>query len=972
MNFKENNIYSGFKLLSIKNLNEIGGVALNFQHEKTKAKLIKIISEDDNKCFAIGFRTPPQNSTGVPHILEHSVLCGSRKFNTKEPFVELLKGSLNTFLNAMTYPDKTIYPVASRNEKDFMNLMDVYLDAVLYPNIYKHKEIFMQEGWHYYIENREDELKYNGVVYNEMKGAYSSPDSLLYRKIPETIYPDTCYALSSGGDPSDIPNLTYEEFLDFHKKYYHPSNSYIFLYGNGDTKRELEFINEEYLKNFDFKEIDSEIKTQKSFSKMKEESFNYGVSESEDLNDKSYYSLNFVIGDSTEGELTLAFDVLAYLLTRSIAAPLKKALIDKEIGKAVSGDFDSSTKQSAFTILVKNAKENKEEEFKTVVMNTLEELVKKGIDKELIEASINRVEFELREGDYGSYPKGLIYYLKVMDSWLYDGEPYVHLEYEKNLEKVKSALSSNYFEELIDKYLLKNPHSSLVSLHPKKGINEEKATKLKEKLENIKKGFDDKTLDEIIENCKNLKKRQSTPDKKEDLESIPMLSLEDIDKEATKIPSEEKEIKGVKVLHHDFNCNKIDYVNFFFKTKTVPKELIPYVSLLCDVLGKCSTENYDYSKLSNVININTGGISFGAITFANLKKHGEFNPYLEVSYKALSSKSNKAIELVLEIINKSDLKDTERIMQIISEKRARLEGAIFDSGHRIAMKKVLSYSTERGAYDEKISGLEYYDFLVSLDREDKSKIGENLNLVKEYIFNKKNMLISYSGKEREYENFKKEVEVLIDNIGNKDFKEEEYNFDLGKKNEGLLIQGDVEYVAKGGDFKDKGYKYSGVLSLLESILGFDYLWNAVRVKGGAYGVFSNFRRDGGFYIVSYRDPNIKSTLEAYDNIPNYLKNFTADKREMTKYIIGTIRKYDQPISNSIKGDIAISYYLSNFTYEDLQREREEIIGADVKKIKSFATMIEDIMKEDYICVLGNEDKIRENANIFHNIKNVIK
>ena len=403
MNFKENNIYSGFKLLNIENLNEIGGVGLRFEHEKTKAKLIKILSEDDNKCFAIGFRTPPENSTGVPHILEHSVLCGSRKFNTKEPFVELLKGSLNTFLNAMTYPDKTIYPVASRNEKDFMNLMDVYLDAVLYPNIYKHKEIFMQEGWHYYIENKEDELKYNGVVYNEMKGAYSSPDSILYRKIPQTIYPDTCYALSSGGDPDEIPNLTYEEFVEFHKKYYHPSNSYIFLYGNGDTEKELEFINEEYLKNFEYKEIDSEIKEQKSFESMKEESFTYGIAESEDLNHKSYYSLNFVIGDATDGEKGLAFDVLAYLLTRSTAAPLKKALIDAGIGKAVSGDFDNSTKQSAFTVLVKNAELNKEEEFKKVVMDTLKDLVKNGIDKELIEASINRVEFELREGDKPLY-----------------------------------------------------------------------------------------------------------------------------------------------------------------------------------------------------------------------------------------------------------------------------------------------------------------------------------------------------------------------------------------------------------------------------------------------------------------------------------------------------------------------------------------------------------------------------------------
>ncbi|WP_300349652.1 insulinase family protein [Clostridium sp.] len=973
MIFKENSSYNGFKLLKIENLDEIGGIALTFEHEKTKAKLIKIESEDDNKCFAIGFRTPPENSTGVPHILEHSVLCGSRKFNTKEPFVELLKGSLNTFLNAMTYPDKTIYPVASRNDKDFRNLMDVYLDAVLYPNIYKHKEIFMQEGWHYYIENKEDELKYNGVVYNEMKGAYSSPDSLLYRKIAGTVYPDTCYALSSGGDPDEIPNLSYEEFLDFHSKYYHPSNSYIFLYGNGDTEKELGFINDEYLKDFEYKKINSEIKSQKPFDKIREESFTYGIAENEDLNNKSYYSFNFAIGDATEGELGLAFDVLAYLLTRSNAAPLKKALIDSKIGNAVSGDFDNSSRQSTFSVLVKNAELNKEEEFKNIVMETLKKLVSEGIDKELIEASINRVEFELREGDFGSYPKGLIYYLKIMDSWLYEGNPFIHLEFEKNLKKIKTALTTDYFEKLIDKYMINNKHASLVSLHPERGVNEKKARNLKENLEKLKNSFDEKTLEEIIENCKKLKKRQSTPDKKEDLESIPMLSLDDIDKKAKKIPMEEKNINGIKALHHDFQTNKIDYVNFFFKTEAVPQDLIPYIGLLCDILGKCGTYDYDYSKLSNMTNINTGGVSFGAITFANLNEKDVFLPYLEVSYKALSSKTHKALELVHEIINKTDLNDTNRIMQIIREKKSRLEGAIFDGGHRVSMKKVLSYCTSRGAYEEKINGLDYYDFLVSIDDDSKKAIiSERLNKVRELIFTKENMLISFSGKEEQFQNFKEKASILLDNISDETFHKVEYNFDLGNKNEGLLTQGNVQYVAKGGNYKSEGYKYSGALSLLESILGFDYLWNTVRVKGGAYGVFSNFRRDGGAYFVSYRDPNILDTLNAYDNIPSYLEEFKADEREMTKYIIGTIRKYDQPISNGIKGDIAVSYYLSNFSYEELQKEREEILSADINTIKSFAPMIRDLMKEDYICVIGNEEKIKENKNLFNSIKKVIK
>lgn len=560
-----------------------------------------------------------------------------------------------------------------------------------------------------------------------------------------------------------------------------------------------------------------------------------------------------------------------------------------------------------------------------------------------------------------------------MDSWLYEGNPFIHLEFEKNLKKIKTALTTDYFEKLIDKYMINNKHASLVSLHPERGINEKKARNLKENLEKLKNSFDQKTLEEIIENCKKLKKRQSTPDKKEDLESIPMLSLDDIDKKAKKIPMEEKNINGIKALHHDFQTNKIDYVNFFFKTEAVPQDLIPYIGLLCDILGKCGTYYYDYSKLSNMTNINTGGVSFGAITFANLNEKDVFLPYLEVSYKALSSKTHKALELVHEIINKTDLNDTNRIMQIIREKKSRLEGAIFDGGHRVSMKKVLSYCTSRGAYEEKINGLDYYDFLVSIDDDSKKAIiSERLNKVRELIFTKENMLISFSGKEEEFKNFKEKASILLDNISDETFHKVEYNFDLGNKNEGLLTQGNVQYVAKGGNYKTEGYKYSGALSLLESILGFDYLWNTVRVKGGAYGVFSNFRRDGGAYFVSYRDPNILDTLNAYDNIPSYLEEFKADEREMTKYIIGTIRKYDQPISNGIKGDIAVSYYLSNFSYEELQKEREEILSADINTIKSFAPMIRDLMKEDYICVIGNEEKIKENKNLFNSIKKVIK
>lgn len=973
MNLNIGDLCEGFILSEKHYVKEIDSNVLIFSHEKTGARLIKILSSDDNKVFSIGFRTPPSDSTGVAHILEHSVLCGSRKFDMKEPFVELLKGSLNTFLNAMTYPDKTVYPVASRNKKDFFNLMDVYLDAVLYPNIYKHKEIFMQEGWHYSLENENEDINYNGVVYNEMKGAYSSPDSVLYRKIPGTLYPDTTYAESSGGDPEKIPHLTYEEFLNFHKKYYHPSNSYMFLYGNGELKEELAFINDNYLNNFEKDNVDSVINPQIPFDKLKEEEFFYGIGDEEELEDKSFYSFNFSIGKAGNSELYLAFEVLTHLLLRSTAAPLKKALIDAGIGKSVSGDFDNGIKAPYFSIIVKNAADDKKEQFKNLVFDTLKKMVSEGIDKELIEASINRVEFELREEDYGSYPKGLIYYLKIMDTWLYDEDPLVNLTYDKDLSKIKTALNTNYFESLIEKYILNNSHSSIVSLHPKKGLNQEKTKKLEEKLKEYKEKLSDKEISEIIESCKELKVRQSKEDTKEALEAIPVLSLDDIDKKPEKLPLEEKEINGVKILHHEFHTNEISYLNLYFNSKVVTKDEIPVLSLLSDILGKVGAGSYSYEKLANRVNINTGGISYFPYSISNLRKEKAFDSYFEVSLKCLRDKLDIVFDILKDIILNTNLDDEKRIKQILSEKRSRIESSIFDNGHRIAAKKILAYTSEKGAYDELLTGLDYYYFIRELD--------ENFNLediktklydVSKKLFNKNNLIVSFSGSEEDYKYLEKSIKKFIDSLNSDAVKYNEYNLSFESKNEGLLVQGNVQYVAKGGDFTKGNYKYSGALNLLETILGFDYLWNNVRVKGGAYGVMSNFRRDGGTSFVSYRDPNVKETIDVFDGICDYLRDFNVSSREMQKYIIGTVRKLDSPISNSVKGELATSLYLSGISYEDRVKEREEIISANIETIKDFEPMLREVLSQQCICALGNEEKLKDNKDLFKNLIKVIK
>ena len=596
MTLEVGKLYEGFKLIEEKNLDDINSMGRIFEHEKSGARLFHLENEDDNKVFSIGFRTPPSDSTGVAHILEHSVLCGSRKFPSKEPFVELAKGSLNTFLNAMTFSDKTMYPVASRNTKDFYNLMDVYMDAVLYPNIHKTDEIMMQEGWHYELDNKDSELTYKGVVYNEMKGAYSSPERVLIGGIQESLFPDTTYGVESGGNPKNIPELTKEQFKDFHKKYYHPSNSFIYLYGDMDLLKTLSFINNEYLKDFDKIEVHSDIDMQQAFDAMKEVTIEYPISLSEQEEDKTYLSLNFVTGSAMDTEAYYALDILESMLLETPSAPLKKAIIDAKIGKDVFGIYDGGILQPVFGIIAKNANEGDKDKFKAVVMDTLRSLVREGLDKKLIESAINSKEFALREADYGGYPKGLIYNIKALDSWLYGASPMMHLQYEATFKKIRTALSTNYFEKLIEKYLLNNSHCTLLVSKPVKGLDEVRTEELKKELEAYKNSLSENELEQLMAQTNRLKERQNTPDSVENIEKLPLLSLKDIDPSIEKLPTIEKEESGIKILHHDLFTSGIAYVNLYFDTNAVAQEDIPYLAILTRVLGSIATETIAMSN----------------------------------------------------------------------------------------------------------------------------------------------------------------------------------------------------------------------------------------------------------------------------------------------------------------------------------------------------------------------------------------
>lgn len=974
MDLIKGNLYNGFRLEAEEKIDEINSLARTFYHEKSGVRLLYLQSDDDNKVFSITFRTPPTDSTGVAHIIEHSVLCGSRKFPMREPFVELVKGSLNTYLNAMTFPDKTMYPVASRNNKDFRNLMDVYLDAVFYPNIYNYPETLMQEGWHYELEDKQGEITYKGVVYNEMKGVFSSPDAILEKKNFESLFPDTAYGVESGGDPESIPELTQEQFIDFHKKYYHPSNGYIFLYGDLDILDNLKFLDEAYLNDFEKIQVNSQIALQPTFAKKVEKVFEYSIAPNESKEDKTFISRNFVLGQATNSEIALAFQILEYLLLETPAAPLRNALIDAGLGKDVIGTFVKSILQPTFGVVITGTNEEEKTRFVQVMDKELTRLAAEGIDKTLIEACINIFEFTLREANYGTRPKGLVYNIKCMDSWLYDASPFIHLKYEEDLRKVKAALKTNYFEQLIEKYLLNNNHQSLVVLKPRHGLTEEKDEELRKHLAQYKASLSEAEIDKLVAQTARLKELQQTPDSPEALATIPLLTLQDIEKKSEELPLIEKNEFGVPVLFHPLQTNEIAYVNLYFDTCHIPQQYLPYMYLLSEVLGKLSTEQYEYTELSNEININTGGIIFDVAVFTAKTNDAEYLPKFIIKGKSLVEKLPQLLKLVRQMIAHSRFDNGKRMKELIQEIKSNWDMNLFRRGQQLATNRVLSYFSPIAQYNE-VGMLAFYDFVATLEKDFtkmSEEIAKSLEIVASYIFNKENLLVSVTVEEDNYSKFQKAFAEFHACLASTTTKPAPYHFENQQYNEGLMTSGKVQYVVKGANFRKLGYSYHGSLKVLETILRYDYLWTRVRVQGGAYGGFARFERNGNMVLGSYRDPNLKETLTVYDETADYLRKFSVDQREMTKYVIGTMSQLDTPLTPSQKGERATNNYIRNISQDMIQQERDEILGTRQEHICKLADLMDDAMKKNYLCVLGNEQKIKENITIFQQITNILK
>lgn len=962
-----------YELIQAVQLEDIQSTGYLLRHKKSGAKISLIPNEDENKVFYIGFRTPSLDSTGAAHILEHSVLCGSDKYPVKDPFVELVKSSLNTFLNAMTYSDKTVYPVASCNDKDLQNLIEVYMDAVFHPDIAKHKEIFQQEGWHFEMEDMEAPITINGVVYNEMKGAYSSPEEVLRREILSTLYPNTSYSYDSGGDPDCIPSLSYEAFLDFHKKYYHPCNSYIYLYGNMDMEEKLNWMDREYLSRYDEIDVDSTIEWQEPFKEIKEVRIPYNIASSESLQDNTYLSYNISTGTILDKTLYVAFDILDYALLSAPGAPLKQALLDAGIGKDIMASYDNFTMQPMFSIVAKNSNLEKKEEFLSIIRRVLKEQVQQGVNKKSLLAGINSFEFKYREADFGQFPKGLLLGLKCLDSWIYDeNQPFLHLQELEVIEFLKQQAETDYFEQLIQKYLLDNPHAAVVIVEPQYGLNIRKEEEQAAEMAAYKASLSEHEKQKLVEATAHLKQYQEEPSSKEGLDKIPTLSRNDIKKDAKPLYIRENQIEDMLMICHDVDTNGIAYFSLMFDVTDISLELLPYLGILKYVLGYVDTSHYSFSELANEINLHTGGIFSNIGIYPHVSQDSCALKY-EIKVKTLYREIPKTIEIIREILTGSNFRKTERLYEILAQLKSRLQMGLSSSGHSISAVRAMSYFSKTAKYMDLTEGIDFYQLVKELEEkfeEKKEQLCSILEQLLSYIFRKDNVLISAGAQPQGLQALEEVLPEVKQILHETRAAAKIQPLVLEKKNEGFMDASQVQYVSRAGNFRKAGYSYTGALRILKVLLSYDYLWLNVRVKGGAYGCMSGFTRRGDCYFSSYRDPNLSKTNQIYEGIPEYLRNFTVEEKDMTKYIIGTFSDVDAPLTPAGKVGRSATAYLTGLTYEMIQKEREEILNAGQEDIRALFGIVEAILKEDALCVIGNEEKLKEEKELFMELKNL--
>ncbi len=950
----------GFEVVKEQNVPEINSRVRLFRHAKTGAELLSVENNDENKVFGITFFTPPPDSTGIAHIMEHSVLCGSRKYPVKKPFVELIKGSLNTFLNAMTWPDKTMYPVASQNVADFYNLVDVYLDSVFYPRITP--EILKQEGWHFELDEPEAPLNYRGVVFNEMKGAYSSPDSLLGRYSQEELLPDTIYGVDSGGDPTVIPDLTYENFKRFHETYYHPSNARIFFYGDDDPEERLRIV-DAYLSDFDPIALDQTIVPQPLFDAPRRVEHPY---DSDDENAKEYVTVSWLLPAPTDIELSVGFSILDHILLGTPASPLRKALIESGLGEdTTGGGFENELRQMVFSTGMKGVQVGDSDKVEALVLEVLDQLATEGIDPATVEASMNTVEFQLRELNFGALPRGLALQIFSFYSWLYGGDPIERIAFEAPLNAIKTKLASgeHYFESLIQEYMLGNRHRSTVVLKPEAGYNQRLEAEERARLDQIKAGMSSEQIQMVIDETRMLRELQEASDSPEDLAKIPTLTLEDLDREVKRVPLAVSEVDGSRVAYHDLFTNGILYLDVGMNLHTLPQNLLPYVALFGKGLLQMGTETEDFVRLSQRIGRKTGGISPTTLNTQAYRKDDPVNWFFLRS-KATVEQVDDLLDVLADMLLTVKFDNKDRFKQMVLEDKAGMEARLVPMGHIMVNRRLQAHMQLSGWAEEQMSGIAYLTFLRDLAEKIESDwpgVVTDLEAVRSALLKRDNMLCNITVDGDSWNIVKPKLDQFLQRMPDGDVSYQSWTPDA-YENEGLTIPAQVNYVGKGARLYDLGYDLHGSSQVALKYLGTTYLWDRIRVQGGAYGGFARFDPVSGvFNYLSYRDPNLLKTLENYDGASGYLSGSDLDKSELTKAIIGTIGDLDQYQLPDAKGYSAMSRYLIGLDDETRQEYREQVLSTTVEDVKAFGEALKAIVDQGDVVVLGSKESI-EKAN----------
>ena len=961
---------NNYKLIEEKYIDEVASNCKVYTHIKTGARVLTLENNDDNKAFGIGFRTPPERGNGVCHIVEHCVLSGSRKFKTKEPFMDLIKSSLQTFLNAMTFPDKTIYPVSSRNEKDFYNLMDVYLDAVFHPAIYEEEKIFLQEGWHYELKDKEDDLKYNGVVYNEMKGVYSASENLVSDAMVFALHEDSSYGVDSGGDPKLIPSLSYEEFKDYHKKYYHPSNSYIYLYGNQNMEEALDFIDKNYLQDFDKADINSKIILNDEIKKTKDVEITFSASK-EEMKDKiDYLSKGWTLGYADSKMNVFMRDFLAELLIDAQGGPLKKAILDAGLAEDVYAETSSSLPLD-LSIVLKNTEADKKDEFLKILRESLEKLVEEGIDKDLLEATLNKFEFIFREG--GGTQKAIIYYIRALNSWLYDQSPLDALYYNDVLSEVKEKLNDGFVENYIKEKLLDNEYSVNLVARPELNKNHREEEELKKELQDLKAKMSDEEIQEIVKKSRDLEAYQNQEDSQENKDTIPSLELSDIDEKVTEYPVEEDKLGDVIYLKTHQETNGIVYTTLSHDISFIEKEEMETMSLLLSLIGLIDTKNYTFEELNNEIYKATGGISFNPSVYVDAKDKEKYVLRMNIKMKSTADKLGRGLEIIDEIMNNSLLDPKKRIKELLNILKSRIESTMLQNGHQFIISILKSYYSRVADIQSHIGGLNYYDFMRDLVENFEEK-WEDFEKESEEIYDKlfvrDNLIISTAGNLEDLNNIKPELEKYIKSLEVKNIKPADYEFERNNKNEGLYTTSNVVYVSKGYNLEDLGLKYRGDLTVLANILNSSYLHNEIRAKGGAYGGGITIGRSGDMATYSYRDPNLKNTVRVYDSIGSFVENVKMSEEDLKNFIIGSMNSFDPLLSPEQVGDINLSRFITGLKVEDLEKSKKEALETNLERLNSYGKIFDEAMKKNYLAAFGSENIIRDGENLFKEIKSI--